>query len=174
MRPYARREALNAAADAGTAGSKHERLPTRNTEIRREREEVIRQHEKERHLVPDEGDEVRVYVSAGQGRRGIDSLVSRHPRLERLQPGERLVEVKRRRYRTRTGRYVLEFEVQRLGRSNAAQRADRMWLSQKNYEQLWQEGRNSTTDSDSEDEDHQEPQEVQQDESRTIPARGRE
>jgi hypothetical protein len=36
----------------------------------------------EHHDVPDEAGEVRVYVFAGQGRRGVDSLVSRRPRLE--------------------------------------------------------------------------------------------
>jgi hypothetical protein len=68
----------------------------------------------EPHDVPDEGDEVRVYVFAGQARRGVDSLVSRRPRLERLRADEKVVEVRRRRYRTRTGRYVLEFEVRRV------------------------------------------------------------
>jgi hypothetical protein len=57
----------------------------------------------EPHDVPDEGDEVRVYVFAGQGRRGVDSLVSRRPRLERLRADEKVVEVRRRRYRTAPG-----------------------------------------------------------------------
>ncbi|KAF4030575.1 hypothetical protein GN244_ATG17637 [Phytophthora infestans] len=65
---------------------------------------------------PDEEDEEpTIYVFAGRGRRGVDSLVSTRPRLSRWRPDDVVVERRRRRYRTRTGRYILEFEVERLG-----------------------------------------------------------
>ncbi|KAE9202806.1 hypothetical protein PF004_g18315 [Phytophthora fragariae] len=89
----------------------------------------------------DEGDEAeRIYVFPGRGRRGADSLVARQPRLARIQPGEAVVEHRRRRYRTRTGRYVLEFEVQRLGDRPDAGVPQRLWINQQDYEKLWSEG----------------------------------
>ncbi|GMF28490.1 unnamed protein product [Phytophthora fragariaefolia] len=57
----------------------------------------------------------RIYVFAGGGRRGVDSLVSSQSRLPRLQQTEAVLERRRRRYRTRTGRYALEFEVEYMG-----------------------------------------------------------
>ncbi|KAE8953443.1 hypothetical protein PF011_g32408 [Phytophthora fragariae] len=96
--------------------------------------------------VPDEADEEpRIYVFAGQGRRGVDSLVSPQPRLARLQPQEKVIEVRRRRYRTRTGRYELEFEVKR---ANPDGRPETIWINQKDYEQLWVDGRLRLGDDD--------------------------
>ncbi|GMF59892.1 unnamed protein product [Phytophthora fragariaefolia] len=87
-----------------------------------------------------EDDEPVVYVFAGRGRRGVDSLVSLQPRIPRLQPNEKVMECRRRRYRTRTGRYAMEFEVQRLG-SDLISGSDMLWISQRDYEELWREGR---------------------------------
>ncbi|KAE9147795.1 hypothetical protein PF006_g7558 [Phytophthora fragariae] len=96
--------------------------------------------------VPDEADEEpRIYVFAGQGRRGVDSLVSPQPRLARLQPQEKVIEVRRRRYQTRTGRYVLEFEEKR---ANPDGRPETIWINQKDYEQLWVDGRLRLGDDD--------------------------
>lgn len=60
-------------------------------------------------------EEPRIYVFAGRGRRGVDSLVSTQPRLPRIAPGEAVVERRRRMYQLRTGRYALEFEVECVG-----------------------------------------------------------
>ncbi|GMF59751.1 unnamed protein product [Phytophthora fragariaefolia] len=124
--------------------------------------------------VPDEEDEVRVYVFAAPGRRGVDSLVSRQPRLTRLQPREKVVEVRRRRYRTRTGRYALEFEIRRVNQEGERRVPETMWVNQNDYEQLWRDGWLRTHNGDSEDDDRSEPETEQQDEPRAVRARGRE
>ncbi|GMF29462.1 unnamed protein product [Phytophthora fragariaefolia] len=80
-----------------------------------------------------EDDEPVVYVFAGRGRRGVDSLVSLQPRIPRLQPNEKVMECRQRRYRTRTGRYAMEFEVQRLG-SDLISGSDKLWINQRDYE----------------------------------------
>jgi hypothetical protein len=104
--------------------------------------------------------------------------VSRRPRLERLQPGENVV-VRRRRYRTRTGRYAMEFEVQRLFEGGAVRTPpETMWVNQRDYEQLWRDGRlRTTTEDDSEDGDDREarsgPRAAPLNEPRTVLARGR-
>ncbi|GMF58571.1 unnamed protein product [Phytophthora fragariaefolia] len=99
--------------------------------------------------VSNEGDdESRAYIFAGQGRQGVDSLVSPQPRLTRLQPREKVVEVRRRRYRTRMGRYVLEFEVKRVNASHGAARPKSMWINQSDYEQLWADRRLCLDDDD--------------------------
>ncbi|GMF58780.1 unnamed protein product [Phytophthora fragariaefolia] len=38
-------------------------------------------------------------------------------------------------------RYVLEFEVQRLGEHSDAEAPERLWINQQDYEQLWSDGR---------------------------------
>ncbi|ETP00318.1 hypothetical protein F441_22262 [Phytophthora nicotianae CJ01A1] len=88
-----------------------------------------------------EDEEPVVYVFAGQGRRGADSLVSVRPRVTRIQPEEVVVEQRRRRYRTRTGRYALESEVQIFGAGRVDADSDKLWINQDDYEQLWREGR---------------------------------
>ncbi|KAF4037986.1 hypothetical protein GN244_ATG09909 [Phytophthora infestans] len=90
---------------------------------------------------PDEEDEERIYVFAGQGRRGVDSLVSRRARLPRW-PRDALVrECRRRRYRRRTGRYIVEFEVERVGGRPDPGTSRKLWINYSDYEQLWREGR---------------------------------
>ncbi|KAE9355583.1 hypothetical protein PR003_g2762 [Phytophthora rubi] len=61
----------------------------------------------------EEDKEPKIYVFTGGGRSGADSVVSKKPRFTRLEPTE--VECRRRRYRIPTGRYVLKFDVERLG-----------------------------------------------------------
>lgn len=85
-------------------------------------------------------EEPRVYVFAGRGRRGVDSLVSPQPRLPRIQPTEAVVERRRRRFRTRTGRYALEFEITRVG-NRPDGGAPTLWVNKADYEQLWRDGR---------------------------------
>ncbi|ETI31051.1 hypothetical protein F443_21917 [Phytophthora nicotianae P1569] len=87
-----------------------------------------------------EDDEPVTYVFAGRGRRGVDSMVAKQPRIPRLKPTEGVIECRRRRYRTRTGRYALEFEVQsaeQFGWDDGG----KLWINMKDYEQLWREGR---------------------------------
>ncbi|KAE8885566.1 hypothetical protein PF005_g29588 [Phytophthora fragariae] len=53
---------------------------------------------------------------------------------------------------TKTGRYVLEFEVERVGRR--PDEVGKLWINQHDYEQLWREGRmrsSADTTSDSEE-----------------------
>ncbi|ETI29749.1 hypothetical protein F443_23136 [Phytophthora nicotianae P1569] len=83
-----------------------------------------------------EDEEPVVYVFAGQGRRGADSLVSVRPRVTRIQSEEVVVEQRRRRYRTRTGRYALESEVQIFGAGRVDADSDKLWINQDDYEQL--------------------------------------
>jgi len=84
------------------------------------------------------------------GHRGTDSLVAVHPRLLLLTPYETVRERRRRRrYRARTGRYLLEFEVERLG--HRTDETGRMWINLRDYEQLWKEGHVKAS-GDSEDE----------------------
>jgi hypothetical protein len=97
------------------------------------------EQQQQRRPAPDE--EPHIYVFAGQGRRGADSLVPRRPRLTRLQQGEAVRECRRRWYRTRTGRYVLEFEVERLGDRLDRSVPEKLWINQDDYEELWRQGR---------------------------------
>ncbi|GMF42857.1 unnamed protein product [Phytophthora fragariaefolia] len=89
----------------------------------------------------EEDDEPRIYVFAGQGRRGPDSLVSRRPRLTQLRPVETARECCRRRYRTRTGRYVLEFKVERMSEQPDQFVAQKLSINQAEYEGLWRDER---------------------------------
>jgi hypothetical protein len=107
-----------------------------------------------RRVANEADEEEHVYVFAGRGRRGTDSLVSRQPRLTRIQPDEAVVECRRRRYRTRTGRYVLEFQVQRVGDRSHHGQPERLWINQRDYEQLWREGRMHSESYDSGDDDY--------------------
>jgi hypothetical protein len=124
VRAYARTGALDTELDADMEGEEDRQQVTEDTAGRNTEATAAPTSNPEQQHVPDEGDDVRVYAFANQGRRGVDSLVSRRPRLERLQSRDRVVEVRRRRYRTRTGRYVLEFEVRRLNGGDAAQQAE--------------------------------------------------
>lgn len=94
-----------------------------------------------------------IYVFAVQGRRGVDSLVSNKPRIPQIRPKEKVIECRRRRYRTRTGRYAMEFEVQLVEGPSRDERGVKLWINQTDYEQLWREGRikNNRSDTDSED-----------------------
>ncbi|GMF19541.1 unnamed protein product [Phytophthora fragariaefolia] len=95
-----------------------------------------------------EESETRTYVFVGQGRCGTDSLVGPRPRLPRIPPTATVVEYRRRRYRTRVGRYAMEFEVGYMG-DRPDGRADKLWINQKDYEQLYKEGRLRTSRDDS-------------------------
>ncbi|KAE8975983.1 hypothetical protein PF002_g24308 [Phytophthora fragariae] len=66
----------------------------------------------------------------------------------RIYPQEKVVEVRRRRYRTRTGRYVLEFEVRKASADGGASRPETIWINHKDYEQLWVDGRLRLGDDD--------------------------
>ncbi|KAE8911624.1 hypothetical protein PF005_g12519 [Phytophthora fragariae] len=77
------------------------------------------------------------FTFTGGGRSGADSVVSKKPRFTRLEPTE--VECRRRRYRIPTGRYVLKFDVERLGHRPNWDR--KLRTNQRDYEQLWHEGR---------------------------------
>jgi hypothetical protein len=103
--------------------------------------EEASQQPRQRPAVGEEDEEPIIYVFAGQGRRGADSLVSRRPRLAQLQPGEAVRERRRRRYRTRTGRYILEFEMERLGDRFDRPVPKTLWINQADYEELWRDGR---------------------------------
>ncbi|GMF44207.1 unnamed protein product [Phytophthora fragariaefolia] len=98
---------------------------------------------REQHSGPmvEEEEEPRIYVFARRGRRGVDSLVSTRPRLPRLQPNECVVEPRRRRYRARTGKYILEFEVKCVADRSDGSTPKRLWINQHDFEQLWREGR---------------------------------
>ncbi|GMF15134.1 unnamed protein product [Phytophthora fragariaefolia] len=85
-------------------------------------------------------EEAQLYVFASRGRRGADSLVPARPRLDRIRADETVVERRRRRYRTRTGRYVLEFELECMGR-RPDEPTRRLWVHQHDYEQLWRDRR---------------------------------
>ncbi|KAE9108667.1 hypothetical protein PF010_g11821 [Phytophthora fragariae] len=85
----------------------------------------------------EEDKEPKIYVFTGGGRSGADSVVSKKPRFTRLEPTE--VECRRRRYRIPTGRYVLKFDVERLGHRPNWDR--KLRTNQRDYEQLWHEGR---------------------------------
>jgi hypothetical protein len=169
---------LDAELDTDMEGGGDRQQATEDTARSSEETAVVPTDTAAQQRVPDEGDDVRVYVFANQGRRGVDSLVSRRSRLEKLQPGDRVVEVRRQRYRTCTGRYVLEFEVRRVNGGGAAQQAETIWVNQKDYEKLWLDGRLSAAEDDgqdhSEDESRSDPGDVSRDEPRTVRARGRE
>ncbi|KAE9070491.1 hypothetical protein PF006_g29351 [Phytophthora fragariae] len=133
--------AVHEDASAGTPSTANKQPAAENaaaTAIRNAEEEG---HDaRRRREIPDSADdEPIIYVFAGQGRRGVGSLVFTHPRLSRLQPNESVRECRRRRYRTRTGRYVLEFQVERL--TDRPTGDSRMWINFRDYEQLWREGR---------------------------------
>ncbi|GMF55395.1 unnamed protein product [Phytophthora fragariaefolia] len=91
--------------------------------------------------------ETRTYDFVGQGRHGTDSLVGPPPRLPRIPPTATVVEYRRRRYRTRVGRYAMIFEVGYMG-DRPDGRTDKLWINQKEYEQLWKEGRLRTSSDD--------------------------
>lgn len=116
---------------------------------------------------PDEEDEEpTIYVFAGRGRRGVDSLVSTRPRLSRWRPDDVVVERRRRRYRTRTGRYILEFEVERLGDRLDPDGPQNLWINQADYEELWRQGRVHTgADEDSDDSDQDQEGDDSEDDS---------
>lgn len=90
---------------------------------------------------PPATDDEHIYVFAGRGRRGVDSLAAATPPHRRLQPDEYVVEHSRRRYRNRGGRYVMEFEVERVGGGLDQRRPERVWVNQLEYEELWRSGR---------------------------------
>jgi len=73
---------------------------------------------------------------------------------------------------------VLEFEVRRVNEGGAAQQAETIWVNQKDYEQLWLDGRLSAAEDDgqdhSADENRSDPGDVSRNEPRTVRARGRE
>ncbi|KAL3659499.1 hypothetical protein V7S43_015490 [Phytophthora oleae] len=89
----------------------------------------------------EEDEEPKIYVFAGRGRRGVDSLVSKQSRLTRIGPTKTVVVRRMRRYRCRTGRYILEFEVERVGDRLNGERPECLWINIRDYEQLWSEGR---------------------------------
>ncbi|KAF4037825.1 hypothetical protein GN244_ATG10075 [Phytophthora infestans] len=110
--------------------------------VRRREQHELEELERElRRIAHEENEEPRVYIFANRGRRGVDSLVSTHSRLARIGPTDTVVERRRRRYRCRTGRYVLEFEVERLGDRHDGGRPERLWINFKDFEHLWREGR---------------------------------
>lgn len=117
-----------------------ERAPTNPAE--REQASYIQRSERPGQPAIDaeqKDEEPRIYVFAGRGRRGVDSLVSTQPRLPRIAPDETVVERRRRMYRLRTGRYALEFQVECMGhRPDQGRR--RLWINQRDYEQLWLDG----------------------------------
>ncbi|GMF35045.1 unnamed protein product [Phytophthora fragariaefolia] len=85
-------------------------------------------------------EEAQMYVFASTGRQGVDSFDSPQPRLDRIRPDEAVVERRRRRYRTHTGRYTLEFKIECVGH-RPDERARRTWINQRDYEQLWRDRR---------------------------------
>ncbi|KAF4045787.1 hypothetical protein GN244_ATG01760 [Phytophthora infestans] len=110
--------------------------------VRRREQHELEELERElRRIAHEEDEEPRIYVFANRDRRGVDSLVSTHSRLARIGPTDTVVERRRRRYRCRTGRYVLEFEVERLGDRHDEGRPERLWINFKDFEHLWREGR---------------------------------
>ncbi|GMF58071.1 unnamed protein product [Phytophthora fragariaefolia] len=120
-----------------------------------------------------EDNEARIYVFAGQGRRGTDSLVARRPRLSRIQPGQHVVECRRWRYRTRTGRYVLEFEVQCVNQHPDDRIGEKLWINQSDNEQLWQERRVRNEQAKDEDSDDAETPQRSEDGDGAAPALAR-
>ncbi|KAF4035527.1 hypothetical protein GN244_ATG12429 [Phytophthora infestans] len=100
----------------GDTGVDATRIETRvPSGVRRRTTEELQEMEQELRRVADEEDEEpRIYTLATRRRRGPDSLAPKNQRLARIQPNETVVERRRRRYRSRTGRYVMEFKVERV------------------------------------------------------------
>lgn len=158
-------ESAETSQPSGSVGADAHQLPAAARHATAAAEEDARperqQPEQQQPATAAEEDEARVYVFAGQGRRGVDSLVGPQPRLPRIPAGETVVERRRRRYRTRVGRYSMEFEVAWLDhRSDGTTRRpeQRLWINQRDYEQLWKEGRLRTSSDDPIEEDDEQQQ----------------
>ncbi|KAI9984069.1 hypothetical protein PInf_005359 [Phytophthora infestans] len=108
---------------------------------------------------PDEEDEERIYVFAGQGRHGVDRMVSRRARLTRWPRDALIRECRRRCYRTRTGRYILEFEVERVGGRPDPGTPRKPCINHSDYERLWREGRMRVGAEDGQNDDDDESRE---------------